>query len=47
MDEEKKKYGDNLKKDYDLAFSYCFKVMHNRIETRPTYHSTIQDNPIE
>ena len=43
----KNKYGDNLKKYYNLVFSYCFKVMNNRIETRPTYHSTIQDNPIE
>ena len=38
----KNKYGDNLKKYYDLVFSYFPKVMNNKIETCTTCHSTIQ-----
>ena len=38
----RKKYEDNLRKVYDLVFSYFSKVMKNRIETSPTYESTIQ-----
>ena len=40
------KYEDNLKKSYALVFSYFYKVIQNRIDTCPTYQSTIQYNPI-
>ena len=43
----KKKYEYNLKKIYDLVFSYFSKEFQNRIETHPAYPSTIQDNSIE
>lgn len=43
----RKKYEDNLRKVYDLVFSYFSKVMKNRIETSPTYESTIQYNSIK
>ena len=43
----KEQYEDNLIKAYALIFSYCNKVMQNRIEEMSNFDSEIRNDPIK